>query len=314
MNPPVFLHRAKAFLALGLATLFFSSIVARAGTLVEIKTPVGTMTIDLYDDEKPVTVANFLTYIQSGRYENLFAHRLDPGFVLQSGGYTVGPVDDSVVSVPADPQIPNEFTSDPRFSNTFGTIAMAKRPNLPNSATSQWFINLGDNSGLDSNNGGFTVFGRVVGGLDVLAKFNTDFEDPGSGNQGIYDEAASLGTSFGELPLLADGLSLENYIYTAVTVISTPTPPTPPTLTIKGKKRIVTKRSRVVLKGSATASRGLAHVEYKVQNFAVKKATGSSNWKIRTKLRPGRNLIQIRAVDTTGDGSTILSRKVVRKR
>jgi len=314
MIPPVLLHRAKAILALGLATLFFTSLVAHAGTLVEIKTPVGTMTLDLYDDEKPLTVANFLNYIQSGRYETLFAHRLEPGFVLQSGGFTIDPEDDSVVSVPADPAIANEFTSDPRFSNTFGTIAMAKRGGSPNSATSQWFLNLGDNSDLDSSNGGFTVFGRVVTGLDVLAKFNTDFDDQDNGNQGVYDLSASLGSAFDTLPLLAENRSLEDYLYTAVTVISSPTAPTPPTLAIKGKKRIVTKRSRVVLRGSATASRGLAHVEYKVQNFEIQEATGSSNWKIRTKLRRGRNFIQIRSIDTAGQSSPIQTRKVIRKR
>ena len=105
MISPVLFHRAKAVLALGLATFFFTTVVARAGTMVEIETPVGTMTLDLYDDEKPLTVANFLNYIQSGRYQALFAHRLDPGFVLQSGGYTVALPNNSVVPVPTDSAI-----------------------------------------------------------------------------------------------------------------------------------------------------------------------------------------------------------------
>ena len=128
MTLPILPQNARSLLA---SVLIFSVVVipvAHAGTIVEIETPVGTMTLDLYDDEKPITVANFLEYIRSGRYENLLAHRLDPGFVLQSGGYTLN--NNSPLSVSTDPAIPNEFTSDPRFSNTFGTIAMAKRNGL----------------------------------------------------------------------------------------------------------------------------------------------------------------------------------------
>ncbi len=313
----IFIHqpRAKSILFLGLALLVLTSVLTRAGTMVEIGTPVGSMTLELYDDEKPVTVANFLEYIESGRYETLFAHRLEPGFVLQSGGYTL--VNNMVTSVPTDPPITNEYSDDPQFSNTFGTIAMAKVDGNPDSATSQWFLNLGDNSGLDSVNGGFTVFGRVVAGLDVLAKFNTDFNDATNGNQGVYDASSSLGSAFKNLPLLSGSLSAENLIYTTVTRISSLTPPafaTPPTLTIKGKKRIVTKRSRVVLKGSATASGSLAHVEYKISRSKPKIADGSSNWSIRAKLSPGRNIIKIWAVDTAGQISQVQKRKIIRKR
>src|SRR5439155_6233770 len=71
------------------------------------------------------------------------------------------------------PPITNEFNSGRRLSNVYGTIAMAKRPDDPNSATSEWFFNLADNStNLDSQNGGFTVFGRVVGGTNLLNFFN----------------------------------------------------------------------------------------------------------------------------------------------
>lgn len=314
MTSPILLTKARAVLASGLLLSVVAIPVAHAGSIVEIETPVGTLTLDLYDEEKPITVANFLEYIRSGRYENLLAHRLDPGFVLQSGGYTL--VNNTPTAVSTDPAIANEFTTDPRFSNTFGTIAMAKRSGFPDSATSQWFLNLGDNSSLDSSNGGFTVFGRVVAGLDVLAKFNTDFNDQANGNQGVYDASANFGSAFGELPLLSNSLSAENYLYTAMTVVSTPAPPappTPPTLTVKGKKRIVTKRSRLVLKGTASASRGLAHVEYRVDDFKIKKAKGTANWKIKTKLRRGRNFIQIRSVDTAGDASTIQRRKIIRK-
>ncbi len=198
----------------------------RAGTLVTITTPVGTMTLELYDDTKPTTVANFLNYLNSDRYENLFAHRLDPGFVLQSGGFTL--VGSMLTPVSTDPPIANEFTTDARFSNTLGAIAMAKVGGNPDSATSQWFLNLGDNSFLDSTNGGFTVFGRVVSGIDVLRKFNTDFNDSTSGAQGVYNKSAELGPPYGELPLLADALQVGNLIYTTVAIVPPPLPPPGP--------------------------------------------------------------------------------------
>lgn len=197
----------------------------RAGTLIALNTPVGSMTLELDDADKPITVANFLNYLNSGRYENVFAHRLDDNFVLQSGGFTL--VGNTVTAVSEDAPVANEFTADPRFSNLFGTIAMAKRGDLPDSATSGWFINLADNSYLDSTNGGFTVFGRVVAGFDTLAKFNTDFANQATGGQGIYDARDSLGLEFTELPLLQNSLQTQNLIYTNLTVI-----PEPATLTL----------------------------------------------------------------------------------
>jgi len=145
---------------------------------VRLTTSLGPIDIALYDQRTPATVANFKNYVDSGRYfitdptthqiAPLFWHRSAPGFVIQSGGFlaTVDPSNSTDVAptqVQAFAAVPNE----PGISNERGTIAMAKLGTDPNSATSQWYINLADNGGppsnLDTVYGGFTVFGRVLG-------------------------------------------------------------------------------------------------------------------------------------------------------
>jgi cyclophilin family peptidyl-prolyl cis-trans isomerase len=144
-----------------------------AGTLVQFRTVFGDVEMELYDQDKPVTVQNFLNYIKSGRYQNEIAHRLVPGFVLQGGGFTLTA---NVISpVSTFPPITNEFGVGRKFSNVYGTIAMAKLGGNTNSATSQWFFNLANNSFLDApdSNNFFVVFGHVLAGTNVLNTFNT---------------------------------------------------------------------------------------------------------------------------------------------
>ncbi len=154
--------------ALGLALLLLSlwTPVALA-TTVRMHTPLGDIDVQLMDAAAPITVANFLNYVDSGAYANSFIHRSVPGFVIQGGGFRWNTAAASVELVPSNATIANEFSAS--RSNLRGTIAMAKLGNDPNSATSQWFINLADNSAnLDNQNGGFTVFGQVTGnGMQV---------------------------------------------------------------------------------------------------------------------------------------------------
>src|SRR3989441_9612837 len=93
--------------------LFLVGLVSvRAGTLAQFRSVFGDIEVELYDQDKPVTVQNFIRYIQSGRYHNEFAHRLVPGFVIQGGGFTainVGTTNADVLAVPAYPTITNEF-------------------------------------------------------------------------------------------------------------------------------------------------------------------------------------------------------------
>jgi cyclophilin family peptidyl-prolyl cis-trans isomerase len=149
-------------------TLMLASILlmfpvwAQASNVI-ITTPLGDIELEMLEDDAPITVANFLSYISGGEYDTTFIHRSEPGFILQGGGYTFNSVD-GAQEVKTKGTIQNEF----KVSNTKGTVAMAKIPNQPNSATSQWFINLVDNSqSLDNQNSGFTVFARVVNGMDV---------------------------------------------------------------------------------------------------------------------------------------------------
>jgi len=131
-----------------------------AQTQVIFDTSFGDIPMTLFDSQAPETVANFLGYIERGDYDNSIFHRLAGGFVLQAGGFALA---DPSASHLVDP-IPtvSPVVNEPGISNTRGTVAMAKQDGDPDSATSQWFVNLDDNSGLDLVNGGFTVFGEVT--------------------------------------------------------------------------------------------------------------------------------------------------------
>lgn len=171
--------------AQSLLLLLAISAGAQANTIVRISTTFGDFSIELFDTVTPVTVQNFLNYVNRGAYNGSYFHRLDKGFVLQGGGYRFVPFQ-GPVTIPTDPPIVNEFSE----SNVRGTVAMAKFSGNPDSATSQWFVNLTDNSAnLDNQNGGFTVFGRVLGdGMLVLDTIN---------ELTVYN----LGTQQNQLPL-----------------------------------------------------------------------------------------------------------------
>ncbi len=132
-----------------------------------VKTTVGTFDLILYQKATPLTVENFLQYANKGAFEDSFFHRSIPDFVVQGGGFRHK---NSFLNVPTDDPVKNE----PGISNRTGTVAMAKLGGDPNSATSQWFVNVADNAeNLNNQNGGFTVFGRVAGnGIDVVNAIN----------------------------------------------------------------------------------------------------------------------------------------------
>jgi len=129
-------------------------------TVVLFELNVGSYKLALYDSEAPLTVANLLNYIgkgSNGGYDLTVIHRSVPGFVLQGGGYEL--VGNELQHIPTDPAVVNEYA----LSSLRSTVAMAKVGSNPDSATSEWFINLADNSAnLDFQNGGFTVFGEVI--------------------------------------------------------------------------------------------------------------------------------------------------------
>ena len=137
---------------------------------VGIITSEGTVEVELFDRAAPATVANFLRYVQADRYDNTVVHRSVPGFVVQAGGYRYVSTDTGLALPHIDtyPNVVNEFS--PTRSNLRGTIAMAKLGSDPNSATSEFFFNLANNSSnLDNQNGGFTVFAQVISqGMTVV--------------------------------------------------------------------------------------------------------------------------------------------------
>lgn len=129
---------------------------------VVIKTSEGDITLQLFADKAPVTVANFLSYVDSGFYKGTIFHRVIPNFMIQGGGFTP----DMAEKKTGEP-IVNESKN--RKHNTRGTVAMA-RTNDPDSATSQFYINQRSNLQLDWAPGksGYTVFGEVIDGMDVV--------------------------------------------------------------------------------------------------------------------------------------------------
>jgi peptidyl-prolyl cis-trans isomerase A (cyclophilin A) len=151
--------------ALGLGACLSVSVGAGQGegqkTIVVLDTSAGAITLELYPDKAPITVKNFLTYVDEGFYDNLIFHRVMPGFMIQTGGMT----DKMDEKVEKHPPIKNE--SGKGLSNERGTVAMA-RTNNPDSATCQFFINHGNNPNLDDYGGGYAVFGKVIDGMDVV--------------------------------------------------------------------------------------------------------------------------------------------------
>ncbi|PWK43630.1 peptidylprolyl isomerase [Pleionea mediterranea] len=176
----IMLKATSIVLTLFTASLLFNSNAQ--ATIVEFQTNHGNFRVNLFDQATPQTVENFLGYVDTAAYQNTIIHRsVDvedengevKDFIIQGGAY-VFPDQLPLTEVASNGPILNE----PVYSNVRGTIAMAKLGGDPNSASSQWFFNLGDNSAsLDPQNGGFTVFGQVIDGgmetVDTLAAFPT---------------------------------------------------------------------------------------------------------------------------------------------
>ncbi len=136
-------------------------------TIVEFQTSEGNFQVNLFDQTTPKTVDNFLQYIDEEHYTNSVIHRVSTSFVVQGGGFTFEG-NWPLTRIDTNAAVVNE----PIYSNVRGTIAMAKVGGNVNSATDQWFFNLANNaSNLDLQNGGFTVFGQVMGdGMIVVEK------------------------------------------------------------------------------------------------------------------------------------------------
>jgi peptidyl-prolyl cis-trans isomerase A (cyclophilin A) len=156
----------KRILPLAAASLLLALGGPALAQKVRLATSAGDIVVELDAAKAPKTVDNFLQYVKDGHYDGTIFHRVIPGFMIQGGGFKP-----DLVQKPTRAPIPLESRNG--LSNQRGTIAMA-RTNVPESATSQFFINVVDNAMLDQANSrdgnGYAVFGKVVDGMDVVDK------------------------------------------------------------------------------------------------------------------------------------------------
>jgi cyclophilin family peptidyl-prolyl cis-trans isomerase len=136
--------------------------------VIQLRTTAGNIVLQLDAENAPVTVSNFLSYIAAGHYDGTLFHDVEEGFIVLGGGY-----DAQLQEKPAEFPIRNEAHNG--LKNTRGTIAMARRPDVIDSSTSQFFINLADNTALDHKGEtpeayGYCVFGKVIEGMEVVEK------------------------------------------------------------------------------------------------------------------------------------------------
>ncbi|KQQ89213.1 peptidylprolyl isomerase [Massilia sp. Leaf139] len=173
----LFARLAGAALALG----FAGSVLAADNPQVAIKTSMGDIVVELDATAAPKSTANFMQYVKSGFYKGTVFHRVIDGFMIQAGGYTEKLVDKPGVRKPIASESKNGLSNKPY------TLAMARTAD-PNSATSQFFINVNDNLGLDypgQDGVGYTVFGRVVQGQETVDKIKAVMVDDMRGMQNV---------------------------------------------------------------------------------------------------------------------------------
>ena len=273
--------------------------------------------VELFNHDKPATVENFIHYITSGSYSNMFFDRDVAGFVLQGGDYVTydrstnglngGPVSTGTNIFPS--QVDSEFNVGPLIHNTFGTIAMALVSGEPNSATSAFFFNLADNStNLDNQNGGFTVFGRILSGSNILQYFNT-LSAP---SNGIFDLNSSIPT----LPVNDDSTNEPtdaNLFYCDFTFQTPPPVDTiPPTvsITFPAPNAAFTNGNSLTVQGIAQDNVGLAEVFCVVTSTnaayggqsQTNAALGTTNWSLNLgTLPPGIYQCEAFAQDGAGN-------------
>ena len=203
------------------AVLLIATFCLTSDTLsqtVTFDTNFGDIVIDLFAEEAPISVENFLGYVTRGDYDDTIFHRSVTDFVVQGGGFQA-----NTSPLTVQPPIENEFGR----SNLRGTIAFARVGGQVDSATSQFFFNLSDNSDLDAVDEGFTVFGEVVQGLDVVDAIN-DLQ--------IVNASLAINGAFGELPVrdtFSDNiLDAEDFVILNTATVTTTAVPEPSTLAL----------------------------------------------------------------------------------
>lgn len=238
-----------------------------ANARVTFQTNQGAIGIELLNQQTPLTVKNFLSYVDSDRYDGTIIHRSPANFVVQGGGYKAnGSAPNTTLDhIPEFAAVPNEFDS--KRSNVRGTVAMAKLGGDPNSAKSEFFFNVADNSSnLDNQNGGFTVFANVVSGLDVVDKINNLTR-------------ANLSQTFSDIPVI------NNFTGTSVG-------------DLKADTNLVTISDVVV--GSRGEMLTFSIVNNSNPNVVTPTIVGNKLSLAYSATNTGSSVIQVRATDLTG--------------
>jgi peptidyl-prolyl cis-trans isomerase A (cyclophilin A) len=177
MTPFAFSRPRRAALLLSALALAAGTALAQQAPRVKLATTAGDILLELNPAKAPRSVENFLQYVSDRHYDGTVFHRVIDGFMIQGGGF-----DEQMQQKPTRAPIPLEAGNG--LKNERGTIAMARTPN-PNSATAQFFINVADNAMLNApqpDGHGYAVFGKVVGGMDVVDKIRTT----ATGNRGMH--------------------------------------------------------------------------------------------------------------------------------
>ncbi len=193
MTPALHALSRRAAAVLALAACVALSAQAQTASRVKFQTSQGDFVVELQADKAPKTVENFLRYVADKHYDGTIFHRVIDGFMVQGGGFTP-----AMVQKPTRAPIPLEANNG--LKNDVGTIAMARSGN-PNSATSQFFINVANNASLNApqpDGYGYAVFGKVISGMDVIDKIR---QSP-TGNQGGFQNVPTTPISINAVNLV----------------------------------------------------------------------------------------------------------------
>ena len=171
--------------------LLISALSLAANPVLEIQTSHGQIEVELFEDKAPISVKNFLSYVDSKFYDETIFHRVISNFMIQGGGFT-----EKMVQKKTKGQIKNEATNG--LKNETGTLAMARTPD-PHSASSQFFINVNDNSFLDHKDTtdagfGYAVFGKVSKGMHVVNRIKAVRTGSRSGHQDVPMDTVMIKT------------------------------------------------------------------------------------------------------------------------
>jgi cyclophilin family peptidyl-prolyl cis-trans isomerase len=311
-------------------------------------TPFGSLDVELFDEDKPETVKNFLLYVYGGGYSNLLVQRVQPDFVLQAGSYRIGKPSstnefNSYLPGKNFGSVTNEYSLGPELSNLFGTIAMARVGGQTNSASADFFFNLNDNTSLDTADGGFTVFGRVINtdgpntGTNLLNTFRSfsnitfvcfssffGFCFNGLDQLPVAKLRYSYTTNFatnnvGEVSqtIVTNQLPVQvrdTFTINASVLRGTPRETVRPKLAIADpspKVRVVTNAT-LNFQGAASDNSEVARVLYDTGGGTVR-VDGTTEWSHEFTLSPGTNAITFRTVDRFGNESKPITRRIFYK-